>query len=247
MIRILLYSTVPIVTKGFAVVLAAVPEFELAAVCSMEDQLSQAVSATCPDLALIDLDEETPLDRLFELRRDIATQMRIVLWVQSISPELAYQTLRLGVRGILRKSLGGDVIVRCLQKVAQGESWFDEALTASFANMRTIRLSQRECQLLSLVSQGFKNKAIADALLIAEPTVKVYLSRLFRKVGAKDRLELALYGLRNAITGQVSMLGRGAAAAARGAAGPRMPVLMAEDSERSTPRPPQPLPVRSIA
>jgi DNA-binding NarL/FixJ family response regulator len=238
MTRILLYSTVPVVTKGFAVLLSAVPEFDLVAVCSNERQLSQAIAAASPDLVLIDLDDETPLDRVFELQRATPAPVRIVLWVQSISPELAYQTMRMGVRAILRKSLGGDVIVKCLQKVSAGECWFEEALTASFANIRAVSLTRRESQLLSLVSRGFKNKEIAGALFIAEPTVKVYVSRLFRKVGAKDRLELALYGLRNAITGQVSVLGGSRSAA---------PVLVPEDSGRRARVRPQPLAIRSIA
>jgi DNA-binding NarL/FixJ family response regulator len=245
MTRILLYSTVPVVTKGFAVLLSAVPEFELVAVCSNEQQLSKGIAAASPDLALIDLDDETPLDRLFELRREITVPVRIVLWVQSISPELAYQTMRLGVRGILRKSLGGDVIVKCLQKVSAGECWFEEALTASFASIRAVQLTHRESQLLDLISRGFKNKEIASALLIAEPTVKVYLSRLFRKVGAKDRLELALYGLRNVITGQVSAWS--GTRSAPGAQAVRLPALVPEDSDRRPRARPQPLVMRSIA
>jgi DNA-binding CsgD family transcriptional regulator len=60
-----------------------------------------------------------------------------------------------------------------------------------------IPLTRREGQLVMLLSQGLKNKEISAALSISEGTVKVYLSRLFQKVGAKDRFELALYGLRN--------------------------------------------------
>ncbi len=45
--------------------------------------------------------------------------------------------------------------------------------------------------------QGLKNKEIAAALGLTEGTVKVYLCKLFQKVGAKDRFELALFGLRN--------------------------------------------------
>ena len=243
--RILLYSTVPVVSKGFGVLLSAVPEFDLVSVCSNERQLCQGIAGAAPDLAIIDLDDETPLDRLFELQREISEPARIVLWVQSISPELAYQAMRQGVRGILRKSLGGDAIVKCLQKVAAGESWFEEELTASFASIRTVKLTQRESQLLSLVSQGFKNKEIASELLIAEPTVKVYLSHLFRKVGAKDRLELALYGLRNVITGQVRVVGRGRTAATD-APGGRLPALVHDDSNRRA-RANQPGTLRSIA
>src|SRR6185503_15843601 len=66
-----------------------------------------------------------------------------------------------------------------------------------------VALTQREGQLVSLLSQGLKNKEIAVTLMIGEGTVKVYLSRLFRKVGVKDRFELALFGLKNLTTGQL--------------------------------------------
>jgi DNA-binding CsgD family transcriptional regulator len=81
--------------------------------------------------------------------------------------------------------------------VAEGELWFDKSLTASFLTARTVTLTNRESQLVMLLAQGLKNKEIAHALNISEGTVKVYLSRLFQKVGVKDRFELALYGLRN--------------------------------------------------
>ena len=54
---------------------------------------------------------------------------------------------------------------------------------------------------MSSSSQGLKNKEIATALTISEGTVKVYLSRLFQKLGVKDRFELALYGLKNLTPG----------------------------------------------
>jgi DNA-binding CsgD family transcriptional regulator len=109
----------------------------------------------------------------------------------------------LGVRGILRKTLPTDLQVKCLQKVQAGELWFEKALTDSFLCARRVALTQREGQLVSLLSQGLKNKEIATTLMISEGTVKVYLSRLFQKVGVKDRFELALFGLKNLTTGQI--------------------------------------------
>ncbi|HSW49254.1 MAG TPA: LuxR C-terminal-related transcriptional regulator, partial [Bryobacteraceae bacterium] len=50
--------------------------------------------------------------------------------------------------------------------------------------------------------QGLKNKEIAATLFISEGTVKVYLSRLFQKLGVKDRFELALFGLKNMPSGE---------------------------------------------
>jgi DNA-binding NarL/FixJ family response regulator len=124
-----------------------------------------------------------------------------VLWVHSISTELALQAMALGVRGILRKTLPSDLLIKCLQRVNEGEFWFEKALTDSFLSAKRIALTKREGQLVSLLSQGLKNKEIASMLLISEGTVKVYLSRLFQKVGVKDRFELALYGLKNLTTG----------------------------------------------
>ena len=118
------------------------------------------------------------------------------------------------MRGILRKTLPTDLQVKCLQKVQAGELWFEKALTDSFLCARRVALTQREGQLVSLLSQGLKNKEIATTLMISEGTVKVYLSRLFQKVGVKDRFELALFGLKNLTTGQLPVGEKGTPAPA---------------------------------
>ena len=123
--------------------------------------------------------------------------LRLVLWARNISTELAYQAIEHGVRGILRRTHPADVLLKCVRMVAEGGLWFEETLKASFTTMRTIALTRRESQLVSLLSQGLKNKEIASTLFISEGTVKVYLSRLFHKLGVKDRFELALFGLKN--------------------------------------------------
>jgi len=132
---------------------------------------------------------------------EVASQAKIVLWVHTISTELALQAMSLGVRGILRKTLPTETLLRCLTRVNEGELWFEKALTDSIMSARRYSLTRREGQLVSLLSQGLKNKEIATALTISEGTVKVYLSRLFQKLGVKDRFELALYGLKNLTPG----------------------------------------------
>src|ERR1022692_3138859 len=115
-----------------------------------------------------------------------------------------FQAMSLGVRGILRKTLPTETLLRCLMRVNEGELWFEKALTDSIMTARRYSLTRREGQLVTLLSQGLKNKEIATALHISEGTVKVYLSRLFQKLGVKDRFELALYGLRNLAPGASS-------------------------------------------
>jgi two-component system response regulator DesR len=177
-----------------------------------------------PDLVLIDFTSEVSLGVLSEMKHALP-QTRIVLWVNDISTELAFQAMGLGVRGILRKTLPTDLQVKCLQKVQAGELWFEKALTESFLCARRVALTQREGQLVSLLSQGLKNKEIATTLTISEGTVKVYLSRLFQKVGVKDRFELALFGLKNLGAGPLPLAEKGHHAGAAAVPGLRSLVL----------------------
>src|SRR6516165_9233310 len=202
MTRILLYSDEPILAKGLESVLRQVDDFELLPTCNSVAGLLEEIAHGTPDLVLMDLTPEVTFAVLSEMKHAM-NNSRIVLWVNSISTELAFQAMGLGVRGILRKTLPTELQVKCLQKVQAGELWFEKALTDSFLCARRVALTQREGQLVSLLSQGLKNKEIATTLMISEGTVKVYLSRLFQKVGVKDRFELALFGLKNLTTGQL--------------------------------------------
>ncbi len=82
--------------------------------------------------------------------------------------------------------------------------------------------------------------------MISEGTVKVYLSRLFQKVGVKDRFELALFGLKNLTTGQLPVGEKGQRANASAMPGLRSLVLerpaeRAEAPQRTYPTPLRPL------
>jgi two-component system nitrate/nitrite response regulator NarL len=202
MTRILLYSDEPVLIKGLESVLLQAEGFDLLPPCTTIATLIQQMAAGASDLVLVDLSDSISFAVLSEMKL-ATTASKIVLWVNSISTELAYQAMGLGVRGILRKTLPTDLLVKCLHKVQAGEMWFEKTLTDHFLCARRVALTRREGQLVSWLSQGMKNKEIATAMRISEGTVKVYLSRLFQKVGVKDRLELALFGLKNLTTGQM--------------------------------------------
>jgi DNA-binding NarL/FixJ family response regulator len=153
-----------------------------------------------PDILLVELTADVTFAVLSGLREAVSTS-RIVLWVHEISIELALQSMSLGVRGILRRTLPVDTLVQCLMRVNEGELWFEKSLTDSIMTARSYSLTRREGQLVALLCQGLKNKEIAYQLSISEGTVKVYMSRLFQKLGVKDRFELALYGLKNLAPG----------------------------------------------
>jgi DNA-binding NarL/FixJ family response regulator len=206
MTRLLLYTDETVLARGLETVLASEPGLELAGVCRSVATLGEEVQESRASLLLMDLTTELTFSVLADLQRRFPT-LKVILWVRSISTELAYQAIEHGIRGILKRTHPPETLVKCVHMVADGGLWFEETLKASFLSVKTISLTRRESQLVSLLSQGLKNKEIAATLFISEGTVKVYLSRLFHKLGVKDRFELALYGLRNmpAVEGQFEM------------------------------------------
>jgi DNA-binding NarL/FixJ family response regulator len=203
MASVLLCTDEPILAEGLTRILSASEGLELVSWCPELSGLGEKVERYKPELLLIDLTSDVNFAVLSSLHQ-VARQARIVLWVHSISTELALQAMSLGIRGILRKTLPTETLMRCLTRVHEGELWFERALTDSIMTARRYSLTRREGQLVTLLAQGLKNKEIAGALNISEGTVKVYLSRLFQKLGVKDRFELALYGLKNLASGASS-------------------------------------------
>jgi len=196
MITVYMYSDKPVLAKGLEAILGATGQFQLECFFNGLEDLLARLKDQAPHLLLLDLTPDLAFSTLTETKR-VRPECKVVVWVNAISTEQAFQAMGLGVRGILRKNLPAEMQVKCLLKVHEGELWFEKALTDSFLSSKRVALSQREGQLVTLLSYGLKNKEIASALHITEGTVKVYLSRLFQKVGVKDRFELALFGLKN--------------------------------------------------
>jgi DNA-binding NarL/FixJ family response regulator len=99
--------------------------------------------------------------------------------------------LRMGYRGFMRVHEGPEVLKKALQALRRGEIWAEhwvisEALTPKEAP----RLTAQEYKVL--LTQGMSNRDIASSLGIGEKTVKAYLSKLFDKLGARNRTDLIL-------------------------------------------------------
>ncbi len=195
MTQLLLYSKEPLLAKALESVLRQAGGFDLLPLCSTLAELTEEIGHKTPDLILLDHGPELTFAVLSEMHH--ATSSKIVLWVNLISIELACQAVELGIRGILRKTLPPGLQVKCLRQVQAGELWFEKALVNDFISARRVALTPREGQLVTLLSQGWKDREIALRLSVSEGTVKVYLSRLCQKAGIKDRFELALLSLKN--------------------------------------------------
>ncbi len=193
-LRVSVLVECPIIAEGVRTVLSAEAEIEALSISLSFTEFVAGIEAIGASVVLVDIGSEMSIGRLAEITKRYP-HLKIVLWLQSVSLPLAHSARELGVRGILRQDCPLELIVRCLKKVSEGETWFERGLMESLLECRSVRLSPREAQLLELVTRGLGNKQIAGELRISEGTVKVYFSKLFRKVGVRDRFELALYGL----------------------------------------------------
>jgi DNA-binding NarL/FixJ family response regulator len=194
--KVLLYCTQPILTAGLSRIIEDPGDFQLIDRCTSADSLKNAAEIGGADLVMVEVTPEITLDFVRELV-GVSAGAPVVLWMDDVTPEFLGQALAAGVRGLLRKDQPIEDYGRCFRSVAAGEMWIDRSMAGRLLGRRQIQVTRRERELMGLLAQGLKNKEIAYALGITEGTVKVYLSKLFVKVGASDRFHLALIALRN--------------------------------------------------
>ena len=134
-----------------------------------------------------------------------ASNLKVIILSPETDEETTVEYFRRGVRGILPRSIAPEMLVKCVRKVAVGETWIDnqsvnwviEAYRSQAAQLTSPRpktkLSDKELLIISCVTQGMRNKEIASEIGTTEQVVKNYLRKVYDKLGVSDRLELALY------------------------------------------------------
>lgn len=150
--------------------------------------------APAPDLALLDLTAGLNFEDLAELHRQ-RPHCPIVLWTDAIPLDLVFRTLEFGVRGIVPRRSTPEHLLDSLLRVASGEMQIGFGATPENPARRRATLTPREREIVAWLRTGMRNKQIAAQMNITEGTVKIYLFRLFQKLGVRNRFELASSGL----------------------------------------------------
>ncbi|HEY4086969.1 MAG TPA: response regulator transcription factor [Bryobacteraceae bacterium] len=196
MTRIHLSSDHSILTVGLRTILeASEGEFSFSASHGVENLAAEALAEEA-GIILLDVTGAISLQAVTSLCQ-AAKSIPVVLWIDDAATEFISQALSSGVLGLLRKRASQNSLVECLREVSQRRLWVENDLSRQLLTTRNVKLTKRERQLASLLAQGLKNKEIAYRLGITEGTVKVYLSRLYGKLGVNDRFDLALFALKN--------------------------------------------------
>lgn len=110
------------------------------------------------------------------------------------------RALEAGARGYLLKSVRRPILLEAVRAVAAGQRYLPPATSARLVEgMESERLTAREQDVLGFLAQGLRNREIAEELGLAEPTVKIHVNNLLRKLQVKDRTEAAVVALRRGL------------------------------------------------
>lgn len=200
MTSVLLADDHPFMRAGVEAVLRG-SRFEIVATAGDGEEALAAIAAHDPQICIFDIrmSRRSGVEVLQELRGR-GDRRAVVLLTAELGDHALLAAVRNGVNGIVLKDGAEDALLDALEKVAAGlraipQALLERALELSDAGEEADPLSKlapRERQIAAQVGRGLRNREIAEALSMAEGTVKVYLHTIYQKLGIKNRTELAL-------------------------------------------------------
>lgn len=210
MIRVVVADDQTLVRQGIESLLALSDEVEVVGLAEDGDQALDLVGQVDPDVLLLDLrmpgrDGIATLEALRE--RD--SPVPVLVLTTFDDDELVLRALRAGARGYLLKDVTLEDLVSAIRTLSTGATLVQPALTDrivrglgaaptpdDFAHLPTPEpLTPRETEVLRLLASGFSNREIAEALYLAEGTVKNHISTVLSKLGVRDRTRAVLRAL----------------------------------------------------
>ena len=206
-IRVLIADDQDIVRTGLTMLLNAQPDIEVVGAATDGRQAVSLARQLRPDVCLFDI--RMPLMDGIEATRqlagpEVADPLPIVVITTFDLDEYVHGALKAGARGFLLKDAGPALLTQAVHAAADGDALIAPSVTvrllAAFAKSQKgpsaqpiEPLTSREEQVLLTVAQGRTNSEIAADLHISPSTVKTHLASLMRKLGARNRVELAMW------------------------------------------------------
>lgn len=200
-IRVLLVDDHPIVLRGLQQLFERREDFDVVGCCADAASAIEAVARHSPDVMVLDLrmPQRSGIDVLRELAGKHEGCRRVLLTAAIRDSEIT-EAVQLGVMGVVMKESSPDVLLDCVRTVHSGTRWIDRDSAARASRpapggaspSAADLLTAREMEIVRMVSQGLRNKVIAERMSISEGTVKVHLHNIYDKLGVDGRLELVL-------------------------------------------------------
>ena len=192
----------PVVLQGLMKVLRAEGGFEIVASCSDGTTCIAAIRNLLPDVAILDMSLPglTGLE-ILTIANSESLSTRLVFFTASIEDRELVMSAAAGAYGIIPKDVELETLVRSLRQVADGQRLLplpspdqagsrEQRNIAVSVNAVTV-LTERERQIMRLVSEGLSNKEIGRRLNISDGTIKQHLHHIYQKLEISNRTVLA--------------------------------------------------------
>jgi two-component system nitrate/nitrite response regulator NarL len=192
----------PVVLQGLANVLEAESSFKVVARCSDGTDCMEAIRRLVPDIAILDISMPglTGLE-ILAIANSENLPTRLVFFTASIEDRELVMSAAAGAYGVIPKDVTPDILVRSLRQIADGQRLLplpssDQAVARAQGNIAVAEnvltvLTDRERQIMALVSEGLSNKEIGRRLNVADGTIKVHLHHIYQKLEISNRTVLA--------------------------------------------------------
>jgi len=207
-IRVLVADDQELVRTGLAMILDAQPDIEVVGQAADGRQAVALAHALRPDVCLFDI-RMPEVDGIEATRQlagpDVEHPVAIVVITTFDLDEYVHGALKAGARGFLLKDCGPELLIQAIHAAAEGDALIAPNITArllaEFADRGRVApppqpiapLTDREEMVLVTVARGRTNAEIAHELHISLSTVKTHLTNLMGKLGARNRVEMAMW------------------------------------------------------
>ena len=216
-IRVLVADDQEIVRTGLTMILDAQPDIEVVGVAADGLEAVGIARELRPDVCLFDI-RMPGMDGIEATRLlagpDVDDPLAVVVITTFDLDEYVHGALKAGARGFLLKDAGPELLTQAVHAAAEGDALIAPSITArlltAFVGKRAgppsaeplEPLTSREEEILIPVAKGWTNHEIADEMHISVSTVKTHLASLMQKLGARNRVEIAMWAYETGRVGE---------------------------------------------
>ena len=200
-IRVLVVDDHPVVRQGLVTMLEEAPDILVVEQAENGREALAVFRQQQPDVTLMDL-RMPQMDGVAAITAICAEfpAARIIVLTTYDSDEEIYQGLRSGAKGYLLKDAEPQELLSAIRAVYKGQKHIPPHVGAKLLErMTSPELSDRELEVLQLITTGKSTQAISKALHITERTVNFHINHILSKLGVEDRTQAVIVALRRGI------------------------------------------------